>query len=133
MSRVNFALLLLILIPALHRDLAAQSTIKVEKQRTATVSGQVTLNGEPLGGVTVRLFPERMSASGDPRSPLQAVADEEGKYRITGIIAGSYRVSILPDEFLITGGLPPTFGVGWSAFCRARKSKGSISYSSEGA
>jgi hypothetical protein len=105
MSRVNFALLLLLLIPALHRDLAAQSTIKVEKKRTATVSGQVTLNGEPLGGVTVRLFPERMSASGDPRSPLQAIADEEGMYRITGIIAGSYRVSILPDEFLITGGL----------------------------
>ena len=106
MSRVNFALLLLILIPVLHRDLAAQSTVKGDKQRTATVSGQVTLNGEPLGGVTVRLFPYRMAASGDPRSPLQAVTDEHGSYRITGIIAGTYQVGILPNEFLITGGLP---------------------------
>jgi len=74
MSRANFALLLLILIPAPHHSPAAQSTVKGEKQRTATVSGQVTLNGEPLAGVTVRLFPERMSASGDPRWPHQAVA-----------------------------------------------------------
>jgi len=106
MSRVNFALMLLILISTLHRSPAAQSTAKGEKQRTATVSGQVTLNGEPLGGVTVRLFPDRMSVSGDPRSTHQAVADEQGRYRITGIIAGSYHVSVIPDEFLITGGLP---------------------------
>src|SRR6266508_390690 len=45
MSRVNFALMLLILISTLHRSPAAQSTAKGEKQRTATVSGQVTLNG----------------------------------------------------------------------------------------
>jgi len=104
MSRVNFALLLLILILAPHRDAAAQYAVKSEKQRTATVSGQVTLNGEPLGGVTIRLFPDRMAASGDPRSPLQAVTDEHGNYRITGIVAGSYQVSVLPNEFLITGG-----------------------------
>jgi hypothetical protein len=103
MSRVNFALLLLIVILAPHRDTAAQSTVKSEKQRTATVSGQVTLNGEPLGGVTIRLFPDRMAVSGDPRSPLQAVTDEHGNYRITGIVAGSYQVSVLPNEFLITG------------------------------
>jgi hypothetical protein len=104
MSRVNFALLLLILILALHRDTAAQSTVKPEKQRTATVLGQVTLNGEPLGGITIRLFPDRMAASGDPRSPLQAVTDEQGNYHIVGIVAGSYQVSVLPNEFLITGG-----------------------------
>jgi protocatechuate 3,4-dioxygenase beta subunit len=103
MSKVNFALLLLILIPALQRGSMAQSTVKSEKRQTATVSGQVTLNGEPLGGITVRLFPDRMTVSGDPRSPLQAVTDENGNYRITGIVAGSYQVNILTDEFLITG------------------------------
>jgi hypothetical protein len=107
MSRVNFALLFFILIPALQRGPMAQSTVKSEKQRTATVSGQVTLNGEPLGGVTIRLFPDRMSASGDPRSPLQDVTDEHGNYRITGIVAGSYQVSVLPNEFLITGDSQP--------------------------
>jgi protocatechuate 3,4-dioxygenase beta subunit len=109
MSRFNFALMLLILIPALQRGLAAQSTAKSEKRQPATVSGHVTLNGEPLEGVTVRLFPERMAASGDPRSPLEAATDEHGNYRITGIVAGSYQVSVLPNVFLITGGPTSNF------------------------
>ncbi|HEY7182770.1 MAG TPA: hypothetical protein VIC84_15175 [Blastocatellia bacterium] len=110
MSRVNCALLLLTIIFAPHGDSAAQSTVKqstvkLDKQRTGTVSGQVTLNGEPLGGVTIRLFPDRMSISGDPRSPVQTVTDEQGNYRITGIVAGIYQVSVLSDEFMITGEL----------------------------
>jgi protocatechuate 3,4-dioxygenase beta subunit len=104
MSRLNFAFLLLILVPTLQRGPAAQSTVKSEKRQTATVSGQVILNGEPLSGVTVRLFPERMAVSGDPRSPVEAVTDEHGNYRVTGIVAGSYQVGVLPNEFLITGG-----------------------------
>lgn len=103
MFRLYFALLLLILIPAVERGPMAQSAVKSEKRQTATVSGQVTLNGEPLGGVTVRLFPDRMAVSGDPRSPLQAVTDENGKYRITDVVAGSYQVNIIPNEFLMTG------------------------------
>src|SRR5262245_33339435 len=106
MSRLNFALLLLTLFLGLHQNAASQSQVKPENQRTATVSGRVIFNGEPLGGVTVQIFPERMFASGDPRVPLKTVADEQGRYRITGIIAGSYHVSIVPNEFLITGGLP---------------------------
>jgi hypothetical protein len=109
MYRVNFALLFLILIPALHGDSAAQSTVKSEERQTASVSGRVTLNGESLAGVTVRLFPERMAVSGDPRSPVEAVTDQHGKFRITGIVAGSYQVGVLPNEFLITGG--PTSGL----------------------
>ena len=103
MSRVNCALLLFTLIVAPHGYSAAQSTVKSDKQRTGTVSGQVTLNGEPLGGVTIRLFPDRMSASGDPRSPVKAVTDERGNYHITGVVAGNYQLSVLSDEFIITG------------------------------
>src|SRR5262245_52835163 len=106
MSRLNFALMLLTLFLGLHHIAAAQSQVKPENQRTGTVSGRVILNGEPLGGVTIQIFPERMLAAGDPRMPLKTVADEQGRYRITGIIAGSYHISVLPNEFLITGGLP---------------------------
>ncbi len=106
MLRVLFALPLLILSAALRLSAEAQSTAKAEKQRTATVSGQVTLNGEPLGGVMIRFFPEYMLASGDPRSPHQVVTDEQGRYRVTGIVAGNYQVNILSTEYLlITGGL----------------------------
>jgi hypothetical protein len=106
MSRAESALLLLLLLLGLHRSPMAQSQVIGVKQRTATVSGRVILDGEPLGGVTIRLFPERMAASGDPRKPLQAITDEQGRYRFTGIIAGSYQISLHPNEFLISGGLP---------------------------
>jgi hypothetical protein len=105
MPRVVFALLLLLLLSWLHQASRAQSPVNGENQRTATVSGQVILNGEPLSGVTIRIFPDRMLASGDPRKPLQAITDGQGKYRITGIIAGNYNVGIFPNEFMIIG--PP--------------------------
>jgi hypothetical protein len=103
MSSLKFALLFLILIPGLQRGPMAQATVKAEKQKTGTVSGRVTLSGEPLGGVTIHLFPDRMSISGDPRSPAQAITDEQGNYRFTEVAAGSYQVSVLSDEFMITG------------------------------
>ncbi len=106
MPRVIFALLLLLLLPWLHRGPMAQSPANGENQRTATVSGQVILNGEPLVGVTIHIFPERMLASGDPRKPLQATTNAQGRYRITGIIAGNYNVGILPNEFMIVGATP---------------------------
>ncbi|MBO0860616.1 MAG: carboxypeptidase regulatory-like domain-containing protein [Chloracidobacterium sp.] len=103
MSKVNCALLLFTLIIAPHVNSAAQSTVKSDNRRTGTVSGQVTLNGEPLGDVTIQLFPDRMSISGDPRSPAKTITDEQGNYRFTGLAAGSYQVSVLSDKFIITG------------------------------
>src|SRR5262245_33009831 len=109
MSGIHFALLLLMFLPNLgpnpQQSPAAQSQTGGEKQRTATVSGRVILDGEPLGGVTVQLLPERRPVSAGRVEPLRAVADEQGRYHIAGIPAGNYRVNILPDEFLIVGGL----------------------------
>jgi len=70
------------------------------------VSGQVVLNGEPLVGVMIQISPERMLGSGDARKPHQATTDGQGRYRITGILAGNYNVTILPNEFMITGAPP---------------------------
>ena len=103
MPRVIFALLLLLLFPGLQQVPRAQSPGNGGNQRTATVSGQVILNGEPLVGVTIHLFPERMLASGDPRKPLQATTDGQGRYRITGIVAGNYNIGILANEYMIIG------------------------------
>ncbi len=49
--------------------------------------------------------PERGSVKTGREEPLRAVADGQGRYQITGIPAGIYRVDILSDEFLIVGGL----------------------------
>jgi protocatechuate 3,4-dioxygenase beta subunit len=106
MSGIHFALLLLTLLPNLQQHPATQTQGKSEKQGTAIVSGRVILNGESLGGVTIRLVPERLSAPMDPSKLPQTIADGQGKYRIDGIPAGSYHVDIVPNEYLITGGLP---------------------------
>jgi len=105
MSGIHFALLLLMFIPSLRQSPEAQSQTGSEKQRTATVSGRVILNGEPLGGVTIQFLPKRGSVKDGREEPLRAVADEQGRYVITGIPAGIYRVDVLSDEFLIAGGL----------------------------
>ena len=106
MSGIHFALLLLMFIPSLRQSPAAQSQTNSEKQRTATVSGQVILNGKPLSGVSVEFLPERRPVQAGRVEPLHAVADEQGRYQITGIPAGSYRVTILPGEYLIVVGAP---------------------------
>lgn len=103
MSTFNFAILVLHLLLWSHPDAAAQSQVKEKKQAPATVSGHVVLNGEPLRGVTVELRPERMPAPPAPGAVLRAESDGSGRYRITGIAAGSYYVSLLPPEFVIAG------------------------------
>src|SRR5215475_4054677 len=105
MSGIHFALLLLMFIPSLRQSPAAQSQTGGEKQPTATVSGRVTLNGEPLGGVTIQFLPKRGSVKAGREEPLRAVAGEQGRYQINGIPAGIYRVDVLSTEFLIAGGL----------------------------
>jgi protocatechuate 3,4-dioxygenase beta subunit len=92
-------------IPSLRQSPAAQSQTGGEKKRTATVSGLVILNGEPLGGVTIQFLPKRGSVKDGREEPLLAVADEQGRYRITGIPAGIYRVDVLSDKLLLAGGL----------------------------
>jgi hypothetical protein len=106
MLGIHLALLLLTLLPNLQQRPAAQTQSKSDKQGTASVSGRVILNGEPLGGVAIRLLPERLSAPVDPTRLPQTTADGQGKYRIDGVPAGNYYVDIIPNEYLITGGLP---------------------------
>ena len=105
MSVTHFALLLLMCLPSLRQSPATQSQANNEKQQTATISGRIILNGEPLGGVTIQLLPKRRSVQTGREEPLRAVADGQGRYQITEIPAGIYLVDILSDEFLIVGGL----------------------------
>src|SRR5215470_1355137 len=105
MSGIHFALLLLMFIPSLRQSPEAQSQAGSEKQRTATISGRVIFNGEPVGGVTIQFLPKRGSVKDGREEPLRAVADEQGRFQITGILAGIYRVDVLSDKFLLAGGL----------------------------
>jgi len=100
MPGINFAVLALIQLLCLPLDIAAQSQIKETKRGTATVSGQVLLNGAPLGDVTVILRLERPTSTEEAKG-YQTQSDHDGNYRIAGIVAGDYYINVLTPGFVM--------------------------------
>ena len=85
MQKFSFALSILILPCAFH---SAQAQAAESKAGTATVSGRVTLKGEPARGVTVIMKAQNQNAPNAPR----ARTDESGRFHFTGLPAGKYSV-----------------------------------------
>jgi Carboxypeptidase regulatory-like domain len=85
MLKPSFALGILVLLCAFH---SVQAQSAESKARTATVSGRVTLLGEPARGVTVILLVNNQNAPNAPR----ARTDESGRFNFTGLPAGKYSV-----------------------------------------
>jgi len=89
MSKLRFALGMLLLPFAFHSIPAQGAPQSAEiKNGTATVSGSVTLKGEPARGVTVILQAQDQNASNAPR----AKTDDGGRFHFTGLPAGKYSV-----------------------------------------
>jgi hypothetical protein len=82
-------------------QITAQTVSKPSSAGTATVSGRVVLNGEPMVGVTVRL--QRQQSDLPSTSALRAKTDENGRYHITGIARGRYSVIALAPGYIRTG------------------------------
>ena len=90
---------LLILCGSVIRN---QETSKGTEKPDGLISGRVTFNGQPMPGVTVVL---QSTASNAPTQVLpQAVADEEGRFRLTGILAGHYYLSALSPGLVVLNG-----------------------------
>src|SRR5262245_46829648 len=85
MSKLSFALSILVLPCAFH---SVQAQAVQTKAGTATVSGRVTLKGEPARGVTVILQANNQNAPNAPR----AKTDESGRFNLTGLPGGKYSV-----------------------------------------
>jgi hypothetical protein len=103
MASFNCAVLVLIQLLCLPLGLAAQTKAQVTQPGTATVSGQIRLNGEPLPSIKLVLRPERMTTPASRDAVRETQSDENGNYRITGLSAGAYALSLLGDEFIMTG------------------------------
>jgi len=103
MARFNVAVLVLIQLLCLRLEFAAQPQVKETRRGTATVSGQVVLDGAPLGDVTVVLRPERPTSREESKG-IEAKSDDDGNYRITDIAAGNYYISVLTPGFVTTAG-----------------------------
>jgi hypothetical protein len=85
MSKLSFALVILVLHFTFH---SIQAQPGETKARTATVSGRVTLKGEPARGVEVIMVTNIIWSANSPR----ARTDENGRFSLTSVAAGSYMI-----------------------------------------
>ncbi len=74
----------------------ARSQTKTPKK--GSVAGKVTIKGKPASGIVVGL---RISEYGSPyEAPLKATSDQDGKYRVNDVPAGSYQVYPIAPAFV---------------------------------
>jgi len=93
MSKLSFVLSILVL-PFVFHSIQAQAA--ETKAGTATVSGRVTLKGEPARGVMVVLQGQTPDRSNSPR----AKTDESGRFHLTGVAAGRYSVFAIAPGYI---------------------------------
>src|SRR5262249_47197239 len=85
MSKLRFALCILVLHFTFH---SIQAQPGETKTGTATISGRVTLKGEPARGVEVIMVTEIRWSANAPR----ARTDENGRFLFTNVAAGGYSI-----------------------------------------
>jgi hypothetical protein len=97
MPKLSFALSILVLPFAFHSIQAQGQPQRTEtKAGTATVSGRVTLKGEPARGVMVILQGRNPGQANSPR----ARTDENGRFRFNGVDAGNYSIYALAPGYI---------------------------------
>src|SRR5215471_18504331 len=85
MTRLRFAISILVLHFTFH---SIQAQPGETKTGTATISGRVTLKGEPARAVEVILVTNVRWSANAPRSRT----DENGRFLFTNVAAGSYEI-----------------------------------------
>src|SRR5262245_50505867 len=88
MPKAGFTLGVLVTMFWLCLDISIHGQTGAAKPGAATISGSVTLKGEPARGVTVMLRGEQSEAISSPR----ARTDENGRFQFTGVAAGRYSI-----------------------------------------
>src|SRR5262249_34881618 len=89
---LSFALLLCFAVVALSQS-------ATQKPATASVTGRITLGDQPMKGVTIMLLRDNQYPPGDYLQKV--VTDDDGRYHLTGIAAGTYQVSAIAPGFVV--------------------------------
>jgi protocatechuate 3,4-dioxygenase beta subunit len=71
------------------------------KAATASISGRVTIDGKGAAGITVAATTS--SSPLDNRTVAKTTTDDDGKYQLTGLAAGQFRVMPLAKAFVVGG------------------------------
>ncbi len=82
----------------------ALSQSAADKTATSTVSGKVTVGGKGLQGVVVGLVVSDQTRSNFRPTRFRGVTDEDGKYRITNVLPGTYDVTPASAAYVVTEG-----------------------------
>jgi hypothetical protein len=99
-----FAILALTFICSLPFKFTKEAQAIGVNQGAATVSGLVTIKGEPAKGVKVFLQPQQTTGSGNNGTTPSAKTNENGYFRITGLPAGRYvPISLTPGYIMSKG------------------------------
>lgn len=96
LARYAFCAVALLAITA---SVLAQSTA-TNQTPTGTITGRVTINGQPAPGVTLSLQPSSSSPPSVPPPLLKAKTNSDGRYQFTGLSAGEYVVAPFPAAFV---------------------------------
>ena len=92
----------LILLFTLGLPVFAQST-QPAKEATGTITGQIKMGDQPARNVVVALVPGDYGTS--PNSATtKATTDEAGRYVLTGVAAGRFRVTPLAPAYIVYNG-----------------------------
>ncbi len=99
---LRYVFTLLIATFALTVPMFAQSTTPNKTSR-GTISGRITIKDKGAAGVVVGI---RKPFRGNPfesELPLKVVTDQDGNYRITNLVAGSYEVMPSVPAYVVAG------------------------------
>ena len=90
----------------------AQTPQRDNRPRMASIGGQVTIGGQPAANVTVKIVESdpraggeffgtsRATAISEPRT-FNVVTDAGGRYRLGGVVAGTYKVSAASNAYVL--------------------------------
>jgi len=100
LSRSTFILLLGVF--SMFASARTSSAQESKKENRGSITGRVTLEGKPVPRVTVILTSSDRYMSLPQSAPtVRATTDEDGRYRLTGLSAGSYAVSPNVPAFVV--------------------------------
>ncbi len=96
--------------------LAVVSSAQAPAQRaTGSISGRVTLEGQPAAGVEVVLKPTgdaNLDIANARTPPRMATTDAEGRYRLGSLAAGVYRINVHAPAHVVAGDSANDFEAG---------------------